>query len=144
MCNLSFDVVRVLRTQPLCLPTLMSLFLVYDLSFDIIWELTNKKLFLTFTKKIVCNNLLQVCNLIFLSLSSLNSLNLWRLGNFESCHSLQALPTNFKMWSHLVFSSFILSSTCVCFSWTWGASSLEMYEYVYWVVNFKPKSNTNE
>ncbi len=64
MCNLSFDVVKVLRTPPLCLPTLMSPFLVCDLSFDIIWELTKKKLFLTFTKKIVCNNLLQVCNLI--------------------------------------------------------------------------------
>jgi len=128
VCNLSFDVVRVLRTQPLCL-------LFYCVTFLLtLFGSSPKKLFATTYFK---------CATSFLSLSCFNSLNLWRLNTFESCHSLQALPTNLKMWFHLVFFFlYIVFNLCVFFM-NMGCSSLEMYENLYWV-NFKPKSNTNE
>jgi hypothetical protein len=121
----------------------MSPSLESDLSFDIIWELTKKKAFFDIHQKNCLQQPTSKCATSFLSLSCLNSLNLWHLGTFESCHSLQALPTKIlHVVSPCLFFLYILFDLCVLFM-NMGCSSLETYEYLYWV-NFKPKSNTNK
>lgn len=136
MCNLSSDVVRVLRTQPLCL-----LFVCVTFLLTLFRSSQKKKLFFTFTKKIVCNNLLQVCNLIpftfmFAFIELMTFGYLWELSLTSSIANKYE-----NVVSPCLFFLYIGFHLCVFFM-NMGCSSLEIYEYLYWV-NFKPKSNTN-
>lgn len=119
MCNLSFDVVRVLRTQPLCL-----LFVCVTFLLTLFGSSPKKRFFWHSPKEIVCNNLLQVCNLIpftfmFEFIELMVFRYLWKLSLTSS------IANKFLNEVSPCLFSFILSSTCVFFSWTWGAHPLK-------------------